>query len=207
MIIGIVENDSEYRKHLERNLQEFASSGEIHSWESAEVCWRELNSCNPEILLLDVGLPGMDGIEFAEILSREKPDIKKIILTSLDTDEKIFRAMKAGCLGYALKSEMNDIKSVIQVVQEGGAVISPMIALRVMQQFQASSSTREDRKKLTNQESNVLAELVRGQSPRQVAGVLQISIHTVRQHIKSIYQKLHVNNRTGLIRKAIDMGF
>ncbi len=210
MRVGIIENDVDYREFLLRTISKLDWITVTGTWDSAEKCYSELKANLPDTLLIDIGLPGMTGIELSALLSEEYPDIKKIIITSFQSDNKIFEAFKAGCVGYMAKNEVGQLESTLKVIYEGGAIISPLIALRVMRHFQDNSESSDSQEKtlssLTPAESRVLQEFTKGMTSVQVAEEVGISVHTVRHHTKSIYKKLEVNNRQAMMRKAWDLG-
>ena len=160
----------------------------------------------PDLALLDIHLPGLSGVELAAMLSERFPDMRKIMLTSLHSDEIVFQALKAGAVAYVLKSGMEDIQEVIRIVLNGGAVITPTVALRVMRHFQRDRNSVQALSQLTTREKQILEELSSGEAPRDISGTLQLSIHTVRQHIKNIYAKLQVSSRSELTRRLKELG-
>ena len=116
----------------------------------------------------------------------------------------IFKALQHGCLGYILKSELENITETIDIILKGGAIISPMIALRVMKSFQQEKPVSED-SALTTREKQVIEELASGYTPAKVAELMNLSLHTVRTHIKNIYRKLNVNSSQELLSSARKM--
>jgi len=206
VIVGLIENDIDYRSQVVEHLSVNAGIRDIYEWDSAEIFWREGRDKALDILFIDINLPGMDGIELSKNLSIEKPLIKKIILTSLNSDEKIFKALQYGCLGYALKSELEDISNTIQIIKQGGAIISPTIALRVLNSFNKTERLAEQLL-LTQRERQILEELASGYTPKKVAENFNLSLNTVRTHIHRIYKKLNVTSTQELLNKAGKMGY
>ena len=206
MRIGIVENDIEFSRFLEERLRTSTEVESVHSWISAETMWRDPALETIDIALLDIHLPGMSGVELAALIGEKYPKIQKVMLTSLHSDDVVFEALKAGAIGYVLKSELENITSVLQIVRSGGAVITPTVALRVMRYFQRDESSIQKLTELTPRERQILEELSSGSSPKEIADLLALSIHTVRQHIKHIYAKLSVSNRGELTRRLKDLG-
>lgn len=207
LTIGVVENDQVFCERLKDELSSSDSIGEIRVWESAETFWRDKDSRNVDILFLDVHLSGMSGVELAGMVSERDPNIRKIILTNLNTDEVIYNALKAGALGYILKSELQDIHHIIQIVSSGGAIITPTVALRVMHFFNRTERRDAEVSHLTMREKQILEELASGATPKSVSETMNISIHTVRAHIKKIYSKLNVANRGELLKKMKELGY
>ena len=206
MRIGIVENDIEFSRFLEERLRTSPEVESVDSWVSAEIMWRDPALETIDIALLDIHLPGMSGVELAALLGEKYPEIQKVMLTSLHSDDVVFEALKAGAIGYVLKSELENILSVLQIVRSGGAVITPTVALRVMRHFQREESSIQKLAELTPRERQILEELSSGSSPREISDLLALSIHTVRQHIKHIYAKLSVSNRGELTRRLKELG-
>ena len=205
--VAVIENDESYREFLTEKLREIEPVQEVASYESSELFWREGLKNPPDLALIDIHLPGMNGVDLATMLSLRYPELKKIVVTSLDTEERIFEAMKAGCLAYILKNELEDLENIVRIVQDGGAIITPTIALRVMKSFHRNGNNVELDENLTERELQILEQLVSGASPVRIAGLLGISVHTVRFHVKNIYRKLGVNTRPEMMRRARDLGF
>lgn len=204
--LGIVENDLKFQEHIIDHLNQ--NSGiEIHGqWTSAEKFWHDPQGRDLDIVLLDIALNGMSGVDLAGHISRRDPHIKMLILTNMNSDEIIFRALKYGALGYILKSELQDINAALETIISGGALITPTIALRVMQSFRAPPAIQSERALLTNREAQVLEQLACGLSPKQIAQFFGISIATIRFHIRNIYEKLNVNNHNQLTKRMHELG-
>lgn len=206
MTIGVVENDADFAEFLRERLESWKEVEKVLIWPTAEIMWRDAALPSLNLVLLDIHLPGISGVELAALLSEKHPSIRKIMLTSLQSDEIVFEALKAGAVAYVLKSEMQDIQEVIRIVLSGGAVITPTVALRVMRHFQRDRVSIQDLSQLTAREKQILEELASGEIPADIATTLQLSIHTVRQHIKNIYSKLQVTSRAELTRRLKELG-
>lgn len=161
--------------------------------------------CNPDVILMDIRMPGMDGITATGRIKELYPSIKVIIQTVFDDDEKIFLSLKAGAEGYILKSTTGEkIVQCIEDVYNGGAVMTPSIALRVTNFFNSMGASKNQLSlELTSREKEVLLLLTEGLSYKMVAGKLEISYNTVNAHIKKIYEKLSVNSLGEAISMAI----
>lgn len=156
---------------------------------------QDISNDHPDVILMDIEMPGINGIEGVRIIKRHAPHIKVIIQTVFDDDEKIFAAMQVGAEGYVLKSaSANQLSQSIDDVLNGGAAMSPSIALRVMRYFNQQQATTVGEAKLTPKELEVLKWLAQGLSYKMVADKLGISYFTVNNHVKKIYEKLQVHN-------------
>ncbi len=157
----------------------------------------------PDVVLMDIGLKGMSGIDGVKILKELYPSLTVLIFTVFENDEKIFEAIKAGADGYILKKipPQNILRS-IKEAYEGGSPITPSIAKKVLNHFfhQLKFSNKFD---LTGSEKEILKHLVEGSSYETIAKELGRSIHTVRSHIRNIYAKLYVHSKTEAVVKAL----
>ena len=159
----------------------------------------------PHVLLLDVGLPGINGIDALVQLRNLAPHTSIVILTVFEEDEKIFRAICAGASGYLLKtSKTDDIAAAIRSAASGGSPINPTIARRVLDMFSKTGAAEQHKNYgLTSREKSILQLLVTGHSTKEAAAQLQISYYTADSHIRAIYEKLQVNTRGGVVAKAL----
>ncbi len=166
------------------------------------------NQKKPDVILMDIEMPVMEGIRATEIISEKYPEIKIIMLTVFDDEEKIFNAIKAGASGYLLKDEpVERILENIEIVLLGGAPMSATIAAKTLQLLKRSekSSTTEKNNtyNLSKREIEILELLKQGYDYNRAAEQLFISPFTVRKHIENIYRKLQVNNKMQAVQKAI----
>ncbi len=199
LTIGLVENDLEFRATTEEKLRNISNLLKVYTWSSSEEYLREKNRPILDIIFLDIILPYMNGVELAREISIENPETSIIMLTNMNSDAMIFESIKNGAIGYVLKSELGTLETIIQTVIEGGAVITPTIALRVFASFRKDRSKSPD---LTDRERQVLELLVRGKSVAAVSNFLDLSTDTVQGYVKAIYKKLNVHNRAELTQKA-----
>jgi DNA-binding NarL/FixJ family response regulator len=161
----------------------------------------------PDVILLDVGLPGMSGIEGIPKFKKRSAKIHIIILTSFDDQEKVFRAICAGASGYLLKtSPAENITEGIRDVMRGGAPMNGRIAKMVLAMFSKVAPRPSDDYGLTKREGDILELMVEGLLKKEIADRLDISFHTVDSHLRNIYIKLHVNTQTGAVAKALREG-
>ncbi|MBZ0205546.1 MAG: response regulator transcription factor [Flavobacteriales bacterium] len=196
---AVVEDDRGSREALVAALSAvdgFHCSGAFASGEEAVV---QLPELLPDVVLMDIQLPGWNGIETIQRLKEKMPGSDFIMLTVLDDEESVFRSLCAGASGYLLKhASVMEILEAIRVVHEGGAAITPDIARLVVRSFQPQSTPG-----LSHRESEVLGRLCEGENYRSIAEALFISTNTVKAHIKGIYGKLHVNTRAGAVKRAL----
>lgn len=163
----------------------------------------DLKELKADILLMDIDMPGTNGIEGVRLAKMIKPSVSILMFTVFDDDKKIFDAICAGADGYLLKKTTPEkIIEALKDVQSGGAPMTPSIAKKVLHFF--PKKTAADTEPLTDKEHQVLRRLVDGNSYKQIASVLSISIETVRTHIKHIYTKLHVRSMSQAVAKAIN---
>jgi DNA-binding NarL/FixJ family response regulator len=157
----------------------------------------------PDVLLLDLELPGFDGVAALQQIRASMPAAKAIVFTAFDTDERILSAVRAGAQGYLLKGAPRDeLFQAIRVVHRGGLLIQPVVAARLLQHVNEPTLTEP----LTEREQDVLAELARGLQNKEIAASLQISERTVKFHVSAILAKLQVGNRTEAVAKAAQLG-
>ena len=208
--VWLVEDNEVFRRNVQRvinNLDGMVCDG---SFESAENTFAALQSNPaPEVILLDVQLPGIDGIGALEKFKEVVPDTRVIILTVFDDADKIFRAVCAGASGYVLKASGTDkIGDAIRQVMGGGAPMTPQVAKKVLDAF-ANLELMPGGKGdygLTAREQEILRLLAEGLLKKEIADALSISVNTVSTHLRRVYDKLHVNTNTGAVAKALREG-
>jgi DNA-binding NarL/FixJ family response regulator len=163
-----------------------------------------LNSLSPDLLIMDIDMPGMTGIEAVAKVRSTNKEIPILMLTVFDDNQHVFDAICAGASGYLLKKHISTkLFSAIEEVLEGGAPMSPSIARMVLSSMQ-QKATIENPYQLTPKEKEVLTSLSKGNSYKLIAAEIEISLDTVRSHIRKIYEKLHVHSQTEAVRKAIN---
>lgn len=202
--IAIIEDITEIRESLQQFLSNKPNILCELSAGSIEEFLPKLNSgTRPDIILMDIGLPGISGIAGISLIKERFPDIDIIMLTVYDDHNKIFQALCAGASGYLLKNTpLEKIKDAIEELYSGGAPMSPQIARKVLEHFRPVKHGKE-KSILTDKEKEIVAGLVEGLSYKLIAGNLKISIETVRHHIKNIYRKLHINSKAEVISKSL----
>jgi len=167
-------------------------------------------SLQPDVILLDLEMPEMDGVEALRKIRSNKTDAKVIVFTAFDTDERILNAVRAGARGYLLKgAPREDIFRAIRVVNEGGSLLEPVVATKLMQQVvEAGKSDRDPGlvEPLTPREEEVLQLLAQGQTNKEIASELVVTERTVKFHVSSILRKMDRGNRTEAVRLAVELG-
>jgi len=171
---------------------------------SVEEALARHGSEKPDVVLTDIGLPGMDGIEGITVLSEKLPGVPFLVLSVYNDDERIFAALCAGACGYLLKTTPpSRLLDSIREVADGGAPMSPEIARRVITLFRDFAPPERSESNLTPQEKELLKLLVEGHSYKTAARHLDISYHTASFHIRNVYQKLQVHSKSEAVAKAI----
>jgi DNA-binding NarL/FixJ family response regulator len=173
-------------------------------FESCEDALKTIRPPLPDIVLMDIGLGGMSGIEGVARLKSRFPDLKIIMLTVYEENEKIFRSLCAGASGYLVKkTPAEKLLAAIADVHKGGAVMTPSIAKKVLDMFSRVAPPLSSDFNLTKREQEILEQLVSGSSYKMIARDLFLSPDTVSSHIKSIYQKLQVHSKSQAVAKAL----
>jgi DNA-binding NarL/FixJ family response regulator len=200
----IFEDNSHFAESLEMLLNQSELFSCAGICKNARRLKSDIGRCQPRLILMDIEMPGgISGIDAVQLVRVWYPDIPVLMLTAFDDDEKIFQSLRAGGSGYILKDvTAQQLIQAIVDVYHGGSAFSPGIARRIANFFQqVNNSSPQDR--LTPKEKEVLHHLVNGKSYKLIAAEMNISFETVKSHIKNIYNKLHVNNNTEAVAKAI----
>jgi len=203
--IAIVDDSSDLRENIGGYLNVSPGFRCLKAYASAEEALATLPQINPDVVLMDINLGkrGMDGIECVRRLKAVHPRVQIIMLTVFEDADKIFRALAAGASGYLLKRlPPAELLDAIREVMAGGAPMSTSIALKVVQSFQTGPHGAESAD-LSQRETEVLIGLAKGLAYKQIADQLNVSIHTVRNYIRRIYEKLHVRSRTEAVAKFL----
>lgn len=201
--ISIYEDNESLRDALSLLVQTTADFELVGAYGDCLSLQQQIATNRPHVVLMDIDLPGMSGIEATLRLHRQFPETDVLILTVFDDDDRVFDAIRAGASGYLLKKTAPvRILAAIQEVYEGGAPMSPGIARLVMESFHRSTIPHE-LDQLTPREAQILALLSAGNSYKMVAAEAGISIDTARTHIKRIYEKLHVHSVTEAVAKYL----
>ena len=202
--VWIVEDDAQYRDTLASVIGLDAAFVVDQAFASAEEALAELAHApqRPDLVLMDINLPGMEGVEATESVKRVHPAASVVMLTGRDDPSVIFDALRAGASGYLLKGEPIDrILDALREAVSGGVLLPAAVAQRVLGFFAAAPSA--DDYDLSPRERDVLAAMVEGKAQQAIAEALFISPHTVSKHVQRIYQKLHVHSASAAVAKAV----
>jgi DNA-binding NarL/FixJ family response regulator len=203
ILVGIIEDDNQIRGLLQQYLDRqpgFSCTMVNNSVESFRKALSPENQ--PDVLLMDIGLPGMSGIDGMKLIKQDYPDVDIVMLTVYNDADKIFQSLCAGATGYLLKNTpLEEIKEGIELLTRGGSPMSPQIARKVIDFF--GSEKKKVASPLSEKEKEIVVGLVDGLSYKLIADRMSISLETVRFHIKNIYRKLHVHSKAEVISKSL----
>ncbi|MGA7306671.1 MAG: response regulator transcription factor [Rhodothermales bacterium] len=204
-MVWIIEDDDVFRDTVQEILNQEPDVHCEHSFDRCEEALLALDAeYGPDVMLMDISLPGMSGIEGARHVKVRSPETQIIVLSVHEDNEKIFDAICAGASGYLLKpSTPARIVSAVRSTRDGGAHINPVIAGKVLEMFSALAVPKRGNYGLTTREFEILQQLVDGLTKRQIAEKIFLSFHTIDMHIRHIYSKLQVHSRSGAIAKAV----
>lgn len=199
--IAIVEDDGQLRADFARLVDQEHDMSCVASYPSAESALASVGAAAPDVLLVDINLPGISGIEFVRKLRGSNATVQVVMLTTFDDANTVFESLKAGANGYVLKrAALTELCGAIRDVATGGAPMTGAIARKVVQHFTHQAPAPEVAT-LSDRERDVLMALSRGEQYKEIAANLGISINTVRNYIRTIYDKLHVNTRLEAVNK------
>lgn len=202
--VSIVEDDGGVRTSLARLIDSSPGFRCLSQHPTAEDALRELPRLNPEVVLMDINLPGLSGVECARRLKPAMPRAQIIMLTVYQNTENIFNALAAGATGYLLKqTPPAELLAAIRDVHAGGSPMSSHIARKIVQSFQKSVPAAHENEGLSPREAEVLALLARGYLYKEIADKMGLTYATVHTHIRHIYEKLQVRSRTEAVAKHL----
>jgi DNA-binding NarL/FixJ family response regulator len=201
--IVIVEDLDEVREGLTNYISLNPDFKVLDSFSTAEEALHAVPEMKPDIVIMDINLPGINGIECIRQLKGKSPGTQFMMFTVYENDEKVFEALKAGASGYLLKNTgLPQLAESLKELYSGGSPMSANIARKLVSFFRSTEKETERIETLSGRENEILQLLSKGLLYKEIANGLSISVATVRQHIHHIYEKLHVQNRTEAINKA-----
>lgn len=201
--IAIIEDDDTIRDYLAEQVQLHIDVEELRLFKNAEDALAALSAEPATIVLFDVQLPGMNGIDCMRRLKIIHPKMLCMVLTVYDKPDTVFEALKAGAVSYLLKSTSSEkILEAIEEVYNGGSPISSQIARKIIEAFAVKEKTNQYFQDLSRREQEMLEQLSKGYRYKEIADKLFVSIETVRTHIRNIYEKLQVNSRVEALKKT-----
>jgi DNA-binding NarL/FixJ family response regulator len=202
--VSIIEDDDWIRENLAARIKQTAGFQCAGAYRTAEEALAEIPAASPDVVLMDINLPKMNGIDCVRQLKAMLPSVQILMLTVYEDSDKIFNSLLAGASGYLLKrTPQAEIIEAISDVYRGNSPMTGHIARKVVQYFNQRGSAATEVEKLSKREREVLEHLARGVPYKEIAGVLSVSIDTVRVHIKGIYGKLHVHSRGEAVAKYL----
>lgn len=202
--VVIVEDNRELLEGLSQLIGDTPGFGLAGAFSTCEEMLAGIDRIRPDVALMDIGLPGMSGIEAVALLKDRLPSTEILMLTVYDDDKKIFDSLCAGASGYLLKNTPpDDILEAIREIQAGGAPMSARIARRVLERFREAERRSRPDERFSGRELEILSSIVKGHSYKMIASQWSISVNTVRSHIKNIYGKLHVHSKSEAVAKAL----
>ena len=200
--VSIIEDDVPAREILAGWIRRADGFRCVSEFDDAETALARLPQEKPSVVLVDINLPGMNGIECVRRLKPRLPGTQFVMVTVYEDANHIFNALSAGASGYLLKQmRRNDLLAALKEVHGGGSPMSSQIARRVVQSFQRTGMESSDAEDLSPREREVLELLARGYLYKEIANMLQISVQTVNTYIRRIYEKLHVRSRAQAVAK------
>lgn len=205
--IAFIEDNQIFYQALKLLLLESKNFDLVGMFSNAESFIKDYPFIKPEIVLMDINLPGISGIEAVERMKTEFPEIKIIMLTVHDDDENIFNSLKAGADGYLLKKNaLESLEDSILLIKDGGSPITPIIANKIINFFKTkeTETINDELSNLTSREINVLNYIAEGFLNKEIADKLFLSVDSIKKITQSIYEKLQVRNRSEAIKKYLN---
>ncbi|GJQ33965.1 MAG: DNA-binding response regulator [Ignavibacteriaceae bacterium] len=201
--VSIVEDLEEVRENIQRLLDHTDKFSFVAWYPNGELAEKGIPQYPPDIVIMDINLPGMNGIDCLKRIKEKCLSTQFIMFTIYEEDEKVFEALKAGAHGYLLKNTQKEkLLEALEELHHGGSPMSTQIARKVIEVFEKSNLPSAEVNTLTNKEIQILELLTKGYLYKEIAEQLHLTRNTIKQHIHHIYTKLHVQNRTEAINKA-----
>jgi DNA-binding NarL/FixJ family response regulator len=205
--VCIVEDSRGTRESLSELLKRSPGLRCVGAYPNGESALRDLPEPGPDVVLMDINLPGMSGIECVARLKEKAPKTQVLMLTTYEEGDLIFESLRAGANGYLLKNmPPRELVNAVEQVHAGGSPMSMHIARKVVSHFQQIKQPSSEMEKLTKRELEILALLAKGFLYKEIADQLGISLSTVRAHLHTVYEKLHVQSRTEAVVKYLGKG-
>jgi DNA-binding NarL/FixJ family response regulator len=203
--ISIVDDNDQIREGLSVLINGSTGFQCVATYATAENALKYLPAQKPDVVLMDIQLPGMSGIECVRELKRLLPDLQIMMLTVYEDDDNVFKSIVAGASGYVLKkTPPSELMDAVSDLHNGGSPMSDRIARKVVQAFQRMGKSSRETENLTQRESEVLSYVAKGFQDKEIAEKFFLSSETVRTHLRNIYKKLHVRSRTEATLKYLN---
>lgn len=202
--VSIVDDDDGIRSSLATLIRRAPALKLMGDYADAETALKELPRKEPDVVLMDINLPGMNGVECVRQLKSSLPKLQVLMLTVYEDSDSLFNSFRAGASGYLLKRTASArLLEAIQDVHEGGSPMTPQLARRVVQFFSGPAKADSPLSKLTPGEREFLDQLSNGYTYKEIADRMKITIDTVRSYVRTVYEKLHVHSRTEAVVKYL----
>jgi DNA-binding NarL/FixJ family response regulator len=202
--VAIVDDDEGIRASLATLIRRAPALKLIGDYPNAETALKDIPRRAPDVVLMDINLPGMNGVECVRQLKSTAPGVEFLMLTVYEDSDSLFNSLKAGASGYLLKRTASArLLEAIRDVYEGGSPMTPQLARRVVQYFSKAASSESPVSHLTPGEREFLDQLANGYAYKEIADRMKISIDTVRSYVRTVYEKLHVHSRTEAVVKYL----
>ena len=194
--VVIVEDKTWLRENLEQEINQNPNLRCLKTYPTAELALEDIGNVNPDVVIMDINLPKMDGVECVRRIKALRPELRCLMLTVYEEADRIFNSLLAGASGYLLKRTSSaELLEAIQQVNSGGSPMSSSIARKVVDYFNVLGAQKSETDLLSPREQQVLELLARGAAYKDIADQLSLSIETIRMNVKHIYAKLHVHSR------------
>jgi DNA-binding NarL/FixJ family response regulator len=202
--VAIVEDNDKIRDGLSLLIDGSEGFNCMAKYSNAEDALKYLPAQKPDVVLMDIQLPKMSGIECVENLMQKSPGLQIMMLTVYEDNEQVFKSLVAGATGYILKrTPPAELLEAIRELHEGGSPMSDQIARKVVQTFQQIGKSSKETEILSERETEILSYLAKGYQDKEIAEKFFLSVKTIRTHLRNIYKKLHVHSRTEAVLKYL----
>ncbi len=202
--VALVEDDEGIRSSLAALIRRTPALRPAGEYPDAETALREIPRRTPDVVLMDINLPGINGVECVRQLKASLPQVQFLMLTVYEDSDSLFNSLRAGASGYLLKRTASSrLLEAIRDVHDGGSPMTPQLARRVVQFFSRPAPEQPEVARLTPGEREFLDQLAKGYAYKEIADRMKISIDTVRSYVRTVYEKLHVHSRTEAVVKYL----